>query len=262
MILALHGLAISATLMAVGWCISLARRDVGVVDALWGPAIAATGVAYVVAGAAVSARGRLAVVLAVIWALRLAAHVLYRNHGKPEDRRYREIRARNEPGFAWKSLYLVFGLQAVLAWIVGLPLYGAATAAGAPGMLDVFGVLLWVFGLTFESVADYQLVRFQGGSAAERGVMDRGLWRYSRHPNYFGEFCLWWGLWLIAAAGGAWWTVIGPALLTFFLLKVSGVALTEQDIAGRRPDYQAYMRRTSAFFPRPAPRYPAREPDR
>ena len=251
MTLALYGLTTSAVLMAVGWMISAVRRDVGVADALWGPAITATGVVYLVASNGVSLRGKLAVTLAVIWAVRLLAHVLYRNRGRPEDRRYREIRARNEPGFWWKSLYLVFALQAVLAWIVGLPLYGAVTSAGAPGVLDFIGALLWAFGLLFEVVADYQLVKFQGGSAAARGVMDQGLWRYSRHPNYFGEFCLWWGLWLIALAGGAWWTAAGPALLTLFLLKVSGVALTEKDIAGRRPDYQAYMRRTSAFIPRP-----------
>lgn len=250
--LALIGLATAAVLMVLGWIASVAKRDAGVVDALWGPAIAATGVTYLVAGLPGSPRGQLAVALAVAWALRLSAHVLYRNHGKPEDRRYREIRARNAPGFWWKSSYLVFGLQAVLAWLVGLPLFGAVTSAPAPlGALDAIGLSLWVLGMGFEVAADYQLLNFQRGATAERGVMDHGLWRYSRHPNYFGEFCLWWGIWLIALAGGAWWTALGPALLTFFLLKVSGVALTEKDIAGRRPDYQAYIRRTSAFFPRP-----------
>ncbi len=247
---ALYGLATAAALMALGWLISVARRDVSVVDALWGPAIAATGLAYLAATADDSSRGRLAVALAVAWALRLSVHVLRRNHGKPEDRRYREIRARNEPGFRWKSLYLVFGLQAVLAWIVGVPLYGAVASTGALGLLDAAGILLWLVGLSLETVADWQMLKFQRGATAERGVMDRGLWRYSRHPNYFGEFCLWWGLWLIALAGGAWWTVLGPAVLTLLLLKVSGIALTEKDIAGRRPDYQAYIRRTSAFFPR------------
>lgn len=248
------GLAVAALLMAAGWVVSVRRRDVGIVDALWGPAIAASGVAYLLAAGDPAPRGLLAVALAVAWAVRLSAHVLWRNHGKPEDRRYREIRARNEPGFWWKSLYLVFALQAVLAWIVGLPLLGATLAPAPPGWLDALGVALWLTGFVFESVADLQLARFQRqgvAGAAERGVMDRGLWRYSRHPNYFGEFCLWWGLWLVAAAGGAWWTALGPALLTFFLLRVSGVALTEKDIAARRPDYRDYVRRTSAFFPRP-----------
>jgi steroid 5-alpha reductase family enzyme len=110
---------------------------------------------------------------------------------------------------------------------------------------------MWAFGLVFESVADWQLARFQQGGGAARGVMDTGLWRFSRHPNYFGEFVLWWGIGLIALSGGAWWALIGPLLLSLFLLKVSGVALTEKDIATRRPEYQDYMRRTSAFVPRP-----------
>ena len=248
--LALYGLATTAVLMAIGWLISVVRRDVGVVDAVWGPAVTASGIMYLAVNSGVSLRGQLAVTLAVIWALRLSAHVYYRNSGRPEDRRYREIRARNEPGFWWKSLYLIFGLQAVLAWIVGLPLYGAVMSADAPGAIDFVGTLLWAFGLLLEVVADYQLARFRRGSTARCGVMSEGLWRFSRHPNYFGEFCLWWGIWLIALAGGAWWTAIGPALLTFLLLRVSGVALTEKDIAGRRPDYQDYIRRTSAFIPR------------
>jgi steroid 5-alpha reductase family enzyme len=251
MSLALQGLAFTLVLMAAGWVAGVMKRDVGVVDALWGPAVAGAGVTYLIAGPATGARGGLAVALAVAWALRLSAHVLRRNHGKPEDRRYREIRARNEPGFWWKSLYLVFGLQAVLAWIIGLPLYGAVTSSAPLGALDALGAALVAFGLAFESVADWQLLRFQRQGGAERGVMDRGLWRYSRHPNYFGECCLWWGLWLVALAGGAWWTAIGPALLTFLLLRVSGVALTEKDIAGRRPDYRDYVRRTSTFLPRP-----------
>lgn len=250
MSVAATGLLAAIVLMAAGWAWSVRRRDAGVVDALWGPAIAATGFAYLAAVPQASLRAWLAVSLAGVWALRLSAHILLRNRGRPEDRRYREIRARNEPGFWWKSLYLVFGLQALLAWIVGLPLLGAVASAAPLNPLDALGAALWALGLAVESAADLQLARFQRRPGTESGVMNQGLWRYSRHPNYFGEFCLWWGLWLIALAAGAWWTAIGPALLTVFLLRVSGVALTEKDIAGRRPDYQAYMRRTSAFFPR------------
>lgn len=253
--LALTGLSVSAAVMLAGWLLSLVRRDVSIVDALWGPAVALAGLTWLLAGGEASARGLIAVMLALAWALRLSAHVLYRNHGKPEDRRYREIRTRHEPGFWWRSLYLVFALQAILACIVALPLLGAVTSQAPLGVLDLAGVMLWLLGLTLEAVADFQLLRFQHSAGAASGVLDRGLWRYSRHPNYFGEFCLWWGLWLMALAGGAWWTAVGPLLLTFFLLKVSGVALTEKDIAGRRPDYRAYVRRTSAFFPAPPRRY-------
>jgi steroid 5-alpha reductase family enzyme len=249
---ALAGLLASLALMLIAWAVSLVRRDAGLADVFWGPAIAAGGVAYAAIGEP-SARAALALGLALVWALRLAAHLLRRNHGQPEDRRYRAIRARHEPGFACKSLYLVFGLQAVLAWVVGLPLYGVVIAGGALGVLDVAGAALAVFGLGYEALADWQLARFRRAADAAHGVMERGLWRYSRHPNYFGEVCVWWGLWLIALAGGAWWTAIGPALLTVLLLRVSGIALTEKDIADRRPGYRDYIRRTSAFVPwRPA----------
>lgn len=238
--------------MASAWLISVARRDAGVADAFWGPAVAGAGCAwYVALMPEIAPRGRLALALAVIWALRLSLHILRRGRGRGEDRRYRNMRARHEPGFWWRSLYLVFGAQAVLAWIIALPLLGALRSTAALNWLDALGVGLWLFGFVFEGIADMQLAQFQRTPAAQRGVMDRGLWRYSRHPNYFGEACLWWGLFLIAFAGGAWWSVPGPVLLTVFLLRVSGVSLTEKDIAARRPAYAAYMRRTSAFWPRP-----------
>jgi steroid 5-alpha reductase family enzyme len=191
----------------------------------------------------------LAVALAVLWAARLALHIVWRSRGKPEDRRYRAIRARNEPNFAFKSLYLVFAVQAVLAWIIALPLFGATLGAGALQPLDAAGAAVWFAGFVLQALADFQLARFQQRPDADRAVMDQGVWRYSRHPNYFGEFLMWWGIWLMAVAGGAWWTGVGPLLLTFLLLRVSGVALTEKDIASRRPEYQAYLRRTSAFVP-------------
>jgi steroid 5-alpha reductase family enzyme len=251
MTLALAGLATTLALMLGAWLISLATRNVGIVDIFWGLAIAGAGVTWAVLAPVDAPRGPLAATLAAIWALRLGWHILWRGWGRPEDRRYREIRARNEPGFTFKSVYLVFGLQAVLAWLVAFPLLGTATSAAPLGLLDYAGLTLWVVGFLFEAVADAQLAAFQRRDDSARGVMSSGLWRYSRHPNYFGEFVLWWGVWLMAAGGGAWWTCFGPALLTFFLLKVSGVALTEKDIAGRRPEYQAYIRRTSAFFPAP-----------
>ena len=248
----LAGLLATTGTMIIAWLISVVRRDVSIVDVFWGLAIAAAGVTWVALNDNPPLRGQLAAWLALLWALRLASHILWRSRGAGEDRRYREIRARNEPGFAFKSLYLVFGLQAVLAFLVALPLLGAQWSQAPLGWLDGLGVALFAFGLVFESVADWQLLRFQQDrKRRERGVMDEGVWRYSRHPNYFGEFCLWWGLGLVALAAGAWWALLGPALLTVFLLKFSGVALTEKDIAERRPEYRDYVRRTSTFFPRP-----------
>ncbi len=247
---ALSGLATTAGLMLAAWLISLPLRNVAIVDVFWGLAVAGAGVTWLLL-AGPSPRGALAVLLAVSWAARLALHILWRGRGKPEDRRYREIRARNEPNFAFKSLYLVFGLQAVLAWVIAMPLFGAVAGGGTLGVVDLVAAALWLAGFLLQSVADLQMARFQQRPDASGAVMDQGLWRYSRHPNYFGETLMWWSLWLIAAAGGAWWTIFGPLLLTFLLLKVSGVALTEKDIASRRPEYQAYIRRTSAFVPLP-----------
>ncbi|MEO7386161.1 MAG: DUF1295 domain-containing protein [Gammaproteobacteria bacterium] len=253
--LALSGLATTAGLMFAAWLMSIPLRNVAIVDVFWSLAVAGAGLTWLVQAwvlqAEASPRGGLAVLLAVLWAARLALHIFWRARGRPEDRRYREIRARNEPGFAYKSLYLVFGLQALLAWVIAMPLFGATLDPRPLGTLDAGAALLWLAGFLLQAIADFQMARFQRGPAAENAVMDRGLWRYSRHPNYFGEALMWWSLWLIAAAGGAWWTGIGPLLLTVLLLKVSGVALTEKDIANRRPKYRDYIRRTSAFVPLP-----------
>jgi steroid 5-alpha reductase family enzyme len=189
--------------------------------------------------------------LVSVWAVRLSAYLTRRNWGEPEDRRYQEIRRRNEPGFGLKSLYLIFGLQGVLAWVISFPLLGSVAALRPLNLLDAAAVVLCLFGLVFETVADAQLSRFKQEPENRGRALDKGLWRYTRHPNYFGEFCVWWGFYLLAAAGGAWWTIIGPILLTFLLLRVSGVALLERNIVERRAAYRQYIERTNAFFPGP-----------
>jgi steroid 5-alpha reductase family enzyme len=226
------------------------RVNAGLVDIFWSLFILLTAVLCALA-ASPGMRGWLTLGLAAVWALRLAIFLAIRNWNAPEDRRYRAIRARNEPGFAWKSLYLVFGLQAVLAWLVAAPLAVAVAGPQPIGILDFAGAALAVFGIAWEAAADTQLARFRARAAGAGGVMDQGLWRYSRHPNYFGEFCVWWGFYLIAAAAGGWWTVFSPLLMSVLLLKVSGVGLLERDIADRRPAYHDYVRRTNAFFPAP-----------
>jgi len=235
----------------LAWIVATARRNVGLVDIAWSLFfLLAAGVSIFLAPA-VGLRGTMVVTLVAAWALRLAAYLAARNWNAPEDRRYRAIRARNEPGFAWKSLYLVFGLQAVLAWLISAPLAVAIPAPGAPGALGILGAILAGFGIAYETVADWQLARFRADRANADRVMDRGLWRLSRHPNYFGEFCTWWGFYLLAADAGGWWTVFAPALMTVLLLRVSGVTLLERDIGERRPGYRDYVARTNAFFPGP-----------
>ena len=243
------GLGAGALLALVVWVASVRKRDVSIVDSAW--AFLVLLPALVVAGVLPQTGPRAAVVvgLAAAWALRLSGYIAWRHRGHPEDRRYQAIRRRNEPHFEWKSLYLVFGLQALLGSIVAAPLMAAIASRAQWNVLDALGLALAVFGLGYESVADAQLARFKADPRNRGHVMDRGLWRTSRHPNYFGEFCLWWGLWLVAAAAGAWWTVLSPLLMTLLLVKVSGVPLLEEDLRRQRPGYAEYGRRTPTFVP-------------
>jgi steroid 5-alpha reductase family enzyme len=247
------GLAATVLLAVLTWVASLLRHDVSLVDRMWPVFIAAAGGAFAWTLHADSARAGWMLALVLLWALRLSAYITHRNWGHGEDRRYQAIRARNEPGFAIKSLVLVFALQAVLAWVVASPLLVGVAAASAIGWLDMLGIGIAAFGIVYEALADAQMARFKADPANAGRVMDRGLWRHSRHPNYFGECCAWWGLWLVCIGGaglaGA-WTVISPLLMTVLLLKVSGVSLLEKDIADRRPAYRDYIARTPAFFPR------------
>jgi len=243
------GLGLGALLASGVWAVSIAKRDVSIVDSAWGFLVLAPALVIVAMLPHSGPRASVVLTLAVVWALRLSLHIAWRHRGQPEDRRYQAIRTRNEPHFAWKSLYLVFGLQALLAWIVAAPLMATVASLAPWNALDALGLALAVFGLLFETVADAQLSRFRADARNRGQVMDRGLWRFSRHPNYFGEFCVWWGLWLVAVAAGAWWTVLSPLLMSVLLIKVSGVPLLEEDLRRHRPGYAIYVRRTSAFVP-------------
>lgn len=233
----------------VFWLISLWRNDVSMVDALWSLMFLLVALTYAAISGDSGPREVLVLALVAVWALRLSAYISWRSHGQPEDHRYQEIRANNEPGFRYKSFYIVFVLQAMLAWVISLPLAGAISGQSDIGFLDYAGVTLFLVGLFFEAIGDLQLSRFRKDPENAGKVLDKGLWRYTRHPNYFGNFTLWWGFYLVALSAGAWWTVVSPLLMTFLLLKVSGVALLEKDIGARRPSYQQYIRRTNAFFP-------------
>jgi steroid 5-alpha reductase family enzyme len=248
---ALAALAAIAILALAGWALSVRLRNAGVVDSLWSLFFLLGAGVYAAVAGAEGPRAWLLLALVALWALRLSGYLTWRNWGEPEDRRYQAIRARNQPGFACKSLYLVFGLQAALAWIIAMPLFAALAGAAPLGALDAAGIVLWLAGFAFEAIGDAQLARFKADPASRAGVLASGLWRYTRHPNYFGEALLWWGYFAIAAAAGGAWTAFAPLLMTILLLKVSGVALLEKDIGERRPAYRAYVERTSAFIPWP-----------
>jgi steroid 5-alpha reductase family enzyme len=184
------------------WLLSIPMRNVSIVDSLWSLMFFAAGVIYGLGADPRAPRLSFVLWMLVLWAFRLSFHITRRNVGKGEDHRYQAIRARNEPGFQWKSLYLVFWLQALLAWVISLPILGAFASNRPLGPLDWIGLALWLTGFVFEAGADWQLARFRKNPANAGNVMNRGLWRYTRHPNYFGEFCIWWGFWLIALSAG------------------------------------------------------------
>ena len=247
----LSSLPAIAVLTATAWAVCTVRRNVGLVDIFWSLFLLLAAVVYAIAAAPAGPRATLVLALVAAWAVRLAAYLTARNWNAPEDHRYQAIRARNQPNFEWKSFYLVFGLQGLLAWIISAPL-AAAVASPAPlGPLDWAGAALAAFGIVFESVADAQLARFRRDPAGAGRVLDSGLWRWSRHPNYFGECCVWWGIYLLAVASGGAWTAFSPLIMTLLLLRVSGVSLLEKDIGERRPAYRDYVARTSAFVPWP-----------
>lgn len=247
----LVALAAIAGIAFVTWLVSVAKHDASIVDSVWSVLIWTAGAIYFQAAGDPGVRGWLMFALLSVWALRLCVYITVRNWGEPEDRRYQKIRARNQPHFALKSLFIVFALQGVLAWIVAWPMMAAGAGPAQLTILDGLGAALAAFGILFEAIADWQMARFKARPQSEGQVMDRGLWRYSRHPNYFGETCAWWGLWLLALSAGGWWTIVSPLLMTLLLLKVSGVTLLERDIGERRPAYARYVKQTNAFIPGP-----------
>lgn len=242
--------AVAAAMLCV-WLASLVRRDASLADVFWGAGFVLVALLAWALNRPAGWRVLLLAGLTAAWGLRLAAFLAWRNWGRGEDRRYAAMRARQGRRFWWVSLFSVFLLQGVILWFVSLPIQAAAARnLPAPfGWLDALGLCAWGLGLFFESLGDWQLARFQADPRNTGRVLDRGLWRYTRHPNYFGDFCVWWGLYLVAAAGGAAWTAASPLLMSFLLLKVSGVSLLERTITQRRADYAAYQARTNAFFP-------------
>jgi steroid 5-alpha reductase family enzyme len=249
--------AAAASAMIGLWLLSLLRRDASIVDVWWGPGYALIAWVAFAVGAQHRPRALLVAALATAWGLRLGSYLLWRNWGEEEDYRYQAMRRHWGARFWWVSLVSVFALQGVLMWIVSLPVQLGLLAPGGPlGALDALGMLLFAVGMYFETVGDWQLARFRADPANAGRVMDRGLWRLTRHPNYFGDVCVWWGIFALALSTPLGpWAAAGPALMTFLLLRVSGVPMLERSIAKRRPDYARYAERTSAFFPRP-PRGP------
>ena len=248
----LVGLAAVIALGILLWLVSLAVRDSSIVDIAWGPLLFLIGVTYYATTVVAGSRARLMMALVALWAVRLAAHIGARNLGHGEDFRYAAWRAQHPDTWWIRSYFKVFLLQGVIAWIVAMPLYYAITSASPVHftLWDQIGALVFAAGFLFEAIGDEQLRRFKANPANKGRVMNTGLWRYTRHPNYFGEAVLWWGLGLIGVAAGGWLGLVGPAIITFLLIRVSGVAMLEKTLKETKPGYADYIARTPAFFPR------------
>jgi steroid 5-alpha reductase family enzyme len=243
--------------LGVTFVVALRVGKHAVVDVAWGTGFAVVALTALVSSAADGAAGRrfLVVAMTVVWGLRLAGHIALRSRGQGEDPRYEELMAK-APGnpnlHAFRTIYLT---QGTVMWLVSLPVQVAVFEHGAPGPLAYVGAVVWLVGFGFETVGDLQLTRFRNDPSSTGQVLDSGLWRYTRHPNYFGDACVWWGISLVAF--DAWpgvLTVLSPLLMTWLLAKGTGKPLLEKDMSSRRPGYADYVRRTSGFVPLPPKR--------
>jgi steroid 5-alpha reductase family enzyme len=242
-------------LMVGTWVVSLTITDVSIVDPVWGLGfVVVAWVARVVAdGHGVPLRQNVLVALTTVWGLRLFVHLVVRHRGAGEDFRYQRMRRRHGDAFRFTSLYRVFAFQGVMMFVVSMPVQVGQVPdhPSGLGLLGYAGVVVWAVGLGFEAVGDWQLTRFRRDPTTAGTVLDTGLWRYTRHPNYFGDACVWWGLFLIAAATGVGaLTVLSPVVMTVLLMRVSGVPMLEHSLRRRRAGYDDYIARTRAFVPR------------
>jgi len=245
-------LLVALAYMILAWLLSLAKKDASIVDVFWGLGFVLLAAVYFVSTDGFIGRKVLMTSLVAIWGVRLSLHILSRNWGKGEDYRYRAWRERAGGRFWWASLFQVFLLQGLLLWVVSAPILGAQFYESPDELtvVDVLGTVVWGVGFVFEAVGDLQLARFKADPANRGKVMRNGLWTYTRHPNYFGDATVWWGLFVIAAGtADGYWTFFGPLLMTFLLLRVSGVALLERTQRASKPEYRDYVESTSAFIP-------------
>lgn len=239
-------------LMSLLWLVSLALKNSSIVDIFWGSGFVITAwAAFLLTPQGYEGRKWLIAILVTLWGLRLTLHILTRNWGKPEDFRYQVWRKEAGAAWWWRSFFKVFLLQGILMWVISTPLLAAQVSAQPAKLtwLDSLAIPLWLMGFFFEAVGDWQLRRFIANPANKGKVLQTGVWRYTRHPNYFGDATQWWAYYLIALAAGGWWTIFSPAIMTFLLTRVSGVTLLEKSLKEEKPGYKEYAERTSSFIP-------------
>ena len=239
--------------MTVWFCIAQALRRNDVADIAWGAGFIVTAISAMIFTEGITPRGILVMFLVILWGVRLACHVFLRNRRKGEDSRYSKWRQEWGEHAVIRAYLQVFLLQGLLIIVVSLPVTAVIMSAqNSFSAFDVFGVCIWFAGFAFETIGDYQLMKYKKNLTNKGKIMTQGLWRYTRHPNYFGEVALWWGVYFIAlSVPGGWATILGPITITYLILKVSGIPLLEEKYKDD-PEFQIYKRRTSPFFPLPA----------
>jgi len=234
------------------WVISIFIKDVSIIDLFWGTGFVIVNAYYMLMSDDMSLRKLILVVLVTIWGLRLSIYLSIRNIGKGEDARYKEFRRNyGEKRYWWFSFFQVFLLQAILMMIVSLPLLGIATGNSSEGLIfiDYIAILFWIIGISFEAGGDYQLYCFKLDKSNKGKVLNTGFWKYTRHPNYFGDTMVWWAYALFSIASGSYWHIIGSVVMTLLIIKVSGVALLEKSLNETKPQYREYIEKTNSFFP-------------
>ena len=235
------------------WVLSLIKKDSSIIDPFWSILFLISCAIYLLlSDDGLPNRQLLLMTLVTLWAVRLAGYLFWRNWGEPEDFRYQQWRENAGAKWWWRSYFKVFVLQGVLAWIISVPLLAGqyyGPESGSLGILDGLAVMIWLFGFYFEAMGDWQLARFKADPANKGKLLNTGVWRYTRHPNYFGDAAQWWAFYLIALAAGGWWTIYAPMLMTGLLLRVSGVAMLEKTLTKTKPEYQQYIETTPAFLP-------------
>ncbi len=249
----LQGYGLIMALMVVTWLVSVRIRNASIVDPMWGTTFVVAGWWYFInTPGGDSGRKLLLMVLVTVWGLRLSAFLWWRNWGEPEDPRYQAFRRNyGADRYWWVSLFQVFVLQGTLSWLIGAPLLAAQTGETPLGWIDAVAVAVWLVGVTFEAGGDLQLARFKARRRSPDELLTTGFWRYTRHPNYFGDAACWWAYGLLSIAAGGWIAALGAVLMTALIIKVSGVALLERSLRSQKPGYADYVRRTSAFLPWP-----------
>lgn len=246
------GVLVVLAMMTILWIVSISIKNASIVDSFWGIGFVLLAFYYCFQTGGWVTRKVILLVLVCIWGIRLSVYILWRNWGKGEDFRYRQFRQKyGIHRYWWVSFFQVFLLQGILMWLISAPLLGAQYYAVHAGLniLDAVGILVWLLGFVFETGGDFQLARFRANPQNKGKVLDSGFWKYTRHPNYFGDSCVWWGYGLICLAGGSYIPVYGSLLMTILIIRVSGVFLLERSLSQAKPEYREYIRKTSAFFP-------------